>query len=180
VRIARIGLSLVVVAIGLVVLGVGGFYFAQPSSYRITRARTIAAPPATVMAHLADLHAFEAWDPWPTTSGEVPTVTFGPSSTGPGAWMDRRVSRGDGSRTTIVAASALEIEMANVTSGALGDGASTQTFALREVDGGTEVTWSLAADLHGLARLLWPIAHLDATVGPGMEAALGRLDQACR
>lgn len=161
----------------LVVLSVLALYLAQPTSYRIARTRTIAAPAAAVRAHLVDLRAFEAWTPWEPSPGVVPTTTFSSTTSGVGAWVDRRDAYG-GSRTTITAIDDSHVEMANATHGALGEGHSTQTFTLREHDGQTEVEWALGSDLSGLPRLLWPFVHLEATAGARMDAALGRLDAA--
>ena len=36
----------------------------QPSSFRIERSATIAAPPAAVFAQVNDFHNWEAWNPW--------------------------------------------------------------------------------------------------------------------
>jgi hypothetical protein len=179
VRWVRILLTATAMSLCLSLLASTAFYFAQPSSYRIARTRTVAAPPTAVLAHLSAVRAFVAWEPWPALPHERPQVTFSQVSAGVGAWVDRRVA-GSGTRTTITAVAADRVEMSNATSGPLGTGASTQTFELRAVPEGTEVTWTLRSDLHGLARALWPFVHLEETVGPEMEAALGRLDQASR
>jgi hypothetical protein len=179
VRWARIVLAGVFAVVGLAVLGLVLLYAMQPTSYRISRSRVIAAPAPTIMAQLSDLHAFEAWQPWTTLPGVHPTVTYSPSGAGLGAWIDRRDASG-GARTTITALSDDRIEMTNATDGSLGGAVSVQTFELRPAPGGTEVGWTLAADLHGLARLLWPFVHLEARIAPEMDAALTRLDRACR
>lgn len=166
----------VLCALGLVLLALA-LFSAQPHSYRIARTRTIAAPSAHVMAQLSDLRAFEAWDPWPAEPGMRPLVTYSPVASGVGAWVDRR-DRSGGARTTITSLTSDQIELSNVTSGAFGSGASTQTFALSESGSSTTVTWTLSSDLHGLGRLLWPFVNLEARVGPEMDAALSRLDRA--
>lgn len=173
----RIALSFMAGSALLSVLSVLALYLAQPTSYRIARTRTIAAPAEAVRAHLVDLRAFEAWTPWEPSPGVVPTTTFSAVTTGVGAWVDRRDAHG-GSHTTITAIAPDHVEMENATHGALGEGHSTQTFTLREHDGQTDVEWALGSDLSGLARLLWPFVHLEATAGARMDAALGRLDAA--
>ena len=175
----RVALGVLVGFVLVAALGLVGIYVAQPTSFRIARTRTIAAPPERVMAHLSDLRAYEAWTPFPPSPGVHPTTTFSPSTSGVGAWVDRRDEVG-GAHITITLVSSDRVELSNVTSGSFGEGASRQTFELRSTPTGTEVTWSLSSDLHGLARLLWPFVHLEARVGPEMEAALGRLDQASR
>ncbi len=166
---------------GIVVIGLVGLYVAQPTEYRITRSRTLSASPDTVHAHLDDVRALAAWDPWRTSAGVgAVTTTFSPTTAGVGAWIDRRASDGSGARTTITALTDTTIVLASETGGALGSGHSTQTFTLANAGSGTVVTWTLGSDLHGLARMLWPFVRLEQRVGPEMEDALSRLDRACR
>jgi hypothetical protein len=174
-RYLALGLAIVV---GAIVLVLALVYFAQPTSYAITRTRTIAAPPEVVHAHLDDLRAYVAWDPWRSEPGTTPTTTFSPVASGVGAWVDRRDARGGGVRITITAIEADRVALRDETSGAF-QGLSTQTFALARAAGGTQVSWTLAGDLHGLARLLWPVVRLEDHAGPEMDAALARLDHAC-
>lgn len=178
-RSLRIVWGLLVATSGLCVLASGVLYLAQPPSYQIVRTRTVAAPPAAVLAQLVDLRAFVAWEPWAALPGEHPEVTFSPEARGVGAWVERRVASSS-TRTTITAIAPDHVVMANATSGPLGAGASEQTFTLRAVPTGTEVTWALRSDLRGRARVLWPFVHLEQRIGPEMEAALSRLDQASR
>lgn len=178
-RAFRLVLGAAAALVGLVVVGVFVLFVSQPTSYRIARTRTIAASPERVRAQLVDVHALDAWTPWAPPPGPPPVVTFSAPSSGVGAWIDRRDADGNGARTTITAIADDRVALSSVTSGALGGGASTQTFELHPSASGTEVTWTLASDLSGLARLLWPFVGLEARVGPDMEAALGRLDHAC-
>jgi carbon monoxide dehydrogenase subunit G len=179
VRWLRIAWMFVAATSGLCLIASGVLYLSQPTSYRIARTRTIAAPPAAVLAQLSDLRAFVAWEPWMALPGEHPEVTFSPDTHGVGAWVERRVGS-SGTRTTILEVASDRVVMSNATSGPLGSGASRQTFTLRVVPEGTDVTWALTADLHGLTRALWPFVHLEESVGPAMEAGLSRLDQASR
>jgi hypothetical protein len=180
VRWARIVVGGIVSFVGLVVLGLVLVYVAQPTSYRIVRSHVIAAPPDVVMGHLSDLRAFEAWDPWPSLPGSTaPTITFSPTTSGVGAWVERRDPHGS-ARSTITSLTPDRIVMTNVTDASLGTGGSTQTFELRTMARGTQVDWVLSSELHGLPRLLWPIAGLEGRVGPDMDLALTRLESACR
>lgn len=178
-RWARIVLGGIATFVGFVIAALMLLFLAQPTSYHFERTRTIAAPPARVMAQLSDLHAFESWAPWTSLPGVTPTITYSPNATGLGAWVDRRDGE-SGARTTITALTSDRIELTSDTNGSLGRGHSTQTFTLREVPTGTEVTWALGSELHGLARFLWPFVNLEARVGPDLDRALSRLDQASR
>ena len=52
-----IGLA-VLIALFLIVVAL------QPSSFRVARNTTIAAPPSVVFAQVNDFHKWEAWNPW--------------------------------------------------------------------------------------------------------------------
>jgi hypothetical protein len=52
-----IGLA-VLIALFLVIVAL------QPSEFRVERTTTIAAPQADVFAQVNDLHKWEAWSPW--------------------------------------------------------------------------------------------------------------------
>lgn len=160
-------------------LGVFVLYLAQPASYRIDRTRTLTAPPARIAMFVTDLRTFESWDPWPSTTGVPPSISYSAVSAGVGAWVERRDADGIGARTAIVSITPERIEMDNVTfGGPFGGGSSHQTFELRASGTGTELTWALSGELHGLARLLWPFVHLETSVHRSMDEALSRLDRA--
>ena len=44
--------------------GLRGGVAMQPSEFHVERTATVAAPPASVFAHVDDLHKWEAWSPW--------------------------------------------------------------------------------------------------------------------
>ena len=172
-------MSLVVLAGGLActLAGLAIFYAAQPTSFRVSRSRTIHASSAEVRAQLWDLRAFEAWDPWPRLGATTPTVTYGPIASGIGAWVER-AEGSSRARTSIVRATDTTIEMQNETSGGLGSGSSQQIFELADAPGGTRVTWTFQNEMHGLARFLYPFVRIEQRLGPEMETGLGRLEAA--
>ncbi len=159
-------------------LGLLVLYLSQPASYRIDRTRTLSAPPARVATFVTDLRTFESWDPWPSMTPVPPSISYSAVSAGVGAWVERRDADGSGARTTIVSITPERIEMDNVTFGGRLGGASHQTFELRTSGTGTELTWAISSELHGLARLLWPFVHLETLVHRSMDEALSRLDRA--
>jgi uncharacterized protein YndB with AHSA1/START domain len=172
----RIVIALAAVPL-LVLAALGLVYAAQPHSFSVTSVRAIAAPPERVMAQLTDLRAYEAWDPWPAEPGATPTITYSVVATGLGAWIERRDANG-GARTTIRSIDHDRVTMTNETWGELGGNVSTQSFEVRPSATGSDVTWTFGAGLHGLARMLWPVVHIDQTLPPQMSAALERLDRA--
>ena len=49
---------------------------------------------------------------------------------------------------------------------------------LREVDGGTEVTWRMTGEHTGFAALLFRFASMDKMIGPDFERGLAQLSKA--
>src|SRR5205814_6779293 len=74
----------------------------RPSSFRIERKTTIAAPPASVFAKVNDLHNWQAWSPWEKMDPDLKRTYGGPSA-GNGAtyaWVgNKKVGEG---RMTII------------------------------------------------------------------------------
>lgn len=164
------GLTLLVLALGLCAFAL------QPTSYRITRTRTVAASPAEVRALVADMARLASVDPRLGPPGPGRTLAASPGPPGPGTWL--QASGPDGTtRLTLVSATDGAVELASSSDGAPG---ATIRFELRAVPAGTEVTLALANEMHGLARALWPFVGLDARVGPHMEGTLERLATALR
>jgi hypothetical protein len=171
---------ILVVATAIVVVLAGScaaFVLAQPSSFRIARNRTIAAAPDRVAEEIVDMNRFAAWEPWAST-GSARTLTYSTPASGEGAWLETRDAHG-AARITVVSITSSRIEMRNdVAGGVAGPATSRQSFELRPVAGGTEVTWALENENDLMRRALWPFVDLEGRVGPDMEAALGRLEEA--
>lgn len=149
------------------------FVGVQPSSYRITRARTLNASPARIHAELADVRALADWDPSRTAHSPPSTRTFSPASRGVGAWVQSASSHGT-TRITVVTDTAHMIEMRSDVDDRVD--ASRQRFELAPSVLGTVLTWSVFAENSLLGRAFWPFAGLEARLAPDMERALARLD----
>lgn len=163
-------------ALLLLVVGLGATCFLlQPTSYRITRSREVAASPAEVHALLADMTRLSSIDLrlGPEEPGRTRRVSP-VLAVGPGAWIESTGPDGT-SRLTVVSATDALVELASTTNGEPG---ATLRFELRPVATGTDVTFAAQSEMHGLARALWPVANLDGRVGPHMEGTLERLASA--
>jgi len=63
----------------VVVLAVFAVFVAtRPSSYRVSRAQAIAAPPSSVYALVADFHQWDKWSPWAKLDPAMKTTYGGP------------------------------------------------------------------------------------------------------
>jgi len=154
-------------------VGSAGCYVSQPSSFRVSRARTIAASREAIMAQLTDVTAIAKWwsrDP----RAPAARVTTSPVTTGNGAWIQRDDPSGS-VRMTITRITERSVELETTSRGTFGGGAGRLRFELSERPTGTEVTSSFETDLHGLARAAFPFVHLEQEVGGGMEQSLGGL-----
>src|SRR5215470_2505466 len=69
------------VAIVLLVLvgGLAAFVATRPAEFRITRSRTLAAPPEAVHAYVNDFHKWSAWSPWEKIDPNLKREITGPA-----------------------------------------------------------------------------------------------------
>lgn len=171
-----------VVVVGFLVL-VGGalsaVYAMQPDHFRFSRSRTIAAAPAVIRPHLVDVKSLDAWLGGFADPHDPPVVTFSAVSSGVGAWIERRDSRGSG-RMTLVELTDVRVRYTNESRGSFGTGHSTLEFVLTEkAPGSTEVEYVVSGDLHGVPRLLWSLVGLEKRMGPEIDEKLHTLDAKC-
>lgn len=177
-RWVRVSVGVLSACVGVVILAAIGLFFAQPTHYRLERARSVAAPSSAVLAQITDLRALEAWQPWVSSPSTPPTVTFSPATSGVGAWVHHTDGTSSG-RTTIVSIAADRVVMRHESMGVFGGAVSEQTFSLRVLGPSeTEVRWSHESDLAGLARALWPFLDVPGRIEPEMDAGLARLEVA--
>lgn len=162
----------------LVVAAISILYALQPSSFRLSRSRTIPASAGAIRPCLVDLKVMERWQVHFADPHDPPTVTFSAVTSGVGAWVERKDTTSTG-RTTMVEVTDSTVRMEHVNEGRLGTGKSTVEYLLRERGTSTEVEYAIFSPLSGLPRLLWPIANLEKRIGPDMVKALEQLETKC-
>lgn len=160
--------------------GVTLVYTAQPTSYRVSRIRTMPVPADVLRPHLVDLRAMNAWVKHFADPHDPPHFTFSTNSSGVGAWVERADSEST-SRMTIDEVTPTSVRLSNVNHGRFGTGHATVELLLREKGAAsTEVEYALGGTLSGVPRLLWPVVELERTVGPQLSESLERLEVTCR
>ena len=149
----------------------------MPSTYRVSRAARIEAPPSAVYPHLVDLRRWVPWSPW---EGEDPyTVrTWSGRESGVGAayaWSGNREA-GEGSMRIVAAEPdrRLDLELSFVR-----PFPATNTVRL-DLDPESQgmacvLTMTMGGTLHPLLRALSRVMPLDRMVAKDLEQALGRL-----
>lgn len=146
--------------------------FLQPATYRIERTRRIAVRADRARAVLEDVRELAAC----CTPGTAGAPTFSEPTRGPGAWVEWR-AEGRRARATLEQVSAARVSIRYDLPGA----SSRQIVDLRAAGTQTDVTWAIEGDKSGLLqRVLWPVANLDARVGPDIERAIAGLEQRSR
>ncbi len=157
----------------LVLVVVGGWLWGRslPDQWTVERSHTIAAPPAEIHPHLADLRAWEAWMVW---LEKDPTMKLSYSGE-PGVGMSSSWTGKDGNGSQEIIASEVAVGITTRTSF---DGftpfESTIHFA---PDGdGTRVTWRSAGTASNWGERVFG-AFADDLMGPDFEGNLANLDR---
>src|SRR5213592_2046623 len=71
-------LKKLLLAIGIALAALAVFVATRPASYRVSRSKTIAAPPLSVYPLVADFHQWEKWSPWAKLDPAMKTTYAGP------------------------------------------------------------------------------------------------------
>ncbi len=148
----------------------------QPSTYRVARSTTIAAPPEAVFAQVNDFHAWNAWSPWARLDPHVKNTFEGPAA-GTGAifkWEgNAKVGQGAMTLTDSHAPDRIRIKLEF-----LKPFASTcdTGFDFAAADKGTRVTWTMSGTCGFLDKAFCLfMGGMDRMVGPDFERGLAQM-----
>ncbi|MGE0456122.1 MAG: SRPBCC family protein [Vicinamibacteria bacterium] len=164
------------VALVLVVAAFLAFVATRPSEFRITRSRTLAAPPEIVHAHVDDLQRWTAWSPWEKLDPGMKREFSGPAA-GTGAsyhWVgNKKVGEG---RMTITASQpgrgvTLRLEFIKPWTAT-----NTTQFDLTPSGKGTDVVWTMTGTNNFMAKAFCVFMNMDKMVGGDFEKGLAGLD----
>ncbi|MBL8923464.1 MAG: SRPBCC family protein [Myxococcaceae bacterium] len=159
--------------------GLGALLASQPSSYRLSRVRTIPVSSEVIRPLITDLRAHDRWMKHFADPHDPPATTFSANTTEPGAWVERKDSV-SASRMTLDEVSASGVRFTNENRGRFGTGRATVELLLRQKGpSSTEVEYVLSGELSGVRRLLWSAVDLEERVGPDLERSLDQLEHAC-
>jgi uncharacterized protein YndB with AHSA1/START domain len=151
----------------------------QPSTFRITRSATIAAPPAAVFAQVNDFHKWEDWSPWAKLDPNAKATFAGPAS-GEGAkfsWAgNNQVGEGTMTVTESKPNDLIRIKLDFLKPMA---GTSTAEFTFQP-DGngpnvGTKVTWAMFGENNFIAKAFCLVMNQDKMIGGYFDKGLQNL-----
>ncbi|KTR09704.1 SRPBCC family protein [Curtobacterium luteum] len=140
------------------------------STVTVERHEHVAAPPAAVLPHLADLSRWQGWSPWEGADPDLHREYAGePGSVGATyAWSGNRKAGAGSMRVTEVTPDgvvvALEFTKPFRSS-------SVSRFVLVPSAGGTDVTWRMESPRTVMTRIF----PLEKLVGPDFEKGLRQL-----
>jgi hypothetical protein len=170
--IKRIALVLVVAIVGVL-----GYAAIQPDTFSLSRSASIAATPERLYPLIADLKAFNTWNPWLRKDPSSKLAYEGPPG-GVGAayaWESDQLGAGRMEVTELTpnsrVAAKLEFLKPMVAHNRV-------EFTLQPQGAQTNVTWTMSGPMPYLSKLICVFVSMDRMVGPDFEAGLANLKAA--
>ena len=146
--------------------------FAFPRQYRVERSLVVKAPPAAVLAQVADLSAWKNWGAWQERDPQM-KLSYSTPATGVGAWSAWESKQEGNGRMTITELSPTKVgyllefpDMGMKSNGSM---------ELRPEAGGVRVVWVDAGDLGMNPMNRWVGLFLDGMIGPDFERGLANM-----
>lgn len=147
----------------------------RPSTFRVERSATAAAPPDVVYAQIADFHRWAAWSPWEKLDPGM-KKTFSGAAAGEGAdyaWSGNdKVGEG---RMTITSARPGEQVVIRLEFVKPWAAVNTTTFRLSPEAGGTRVAWTMEGQHDFMGKAASLFMDMDKLVGSDFERGLAQL-----
>lgn len=147
----------------------------QPAEYRVARAATISAPPATVFAQVNDFHKWEAWSPWAKLDLAAKNTFEGPSSgTGSVFIWSGNDKVGEG-RMTITESHPDDLIRINLEFIKPFESKCITEFAFKPQGDQTAVTWTMSGRNNFVGKAFCMFMNMDKTVGGEFETGLASM-----
>src|SRR5262245_51620558 len=166
---------LIVLAVVIVVFVI--FVAMRPSSFRIQRCATIAAPAEAVFEQVNDFRRWQAWSPWEKLDPDLKRTFEGPLS-GAGSvyrWVgNKKVGEGSMTLTQSVPGEIVRIKLVFIKPFAA---TNTAEFTFKPEGDQTAVTWSMTGNNNFMAKAFCLFVNMDKMVGGDFEKGLTQLKQ---
>ena len=168
----------IVVVLIVVLAALAGFIATRPGAFRISRSRTVAAPPQVVHPYVNDFHKWPEWSPWEKLDPDLKREFSGPPS-GPGAtyyWVGNdKVGEG---RMTITDSRPPQSVTLRLEFIRPWTATNTTEFDFAPSGAGTNVTWTMTGHRNFMAKAFGLFMDMEKMVGPDFEKGLANLDAA--
>ncbi len=146
-----------------------------PSETHVQRSIVITAPSNEVFEQVNSMRKFQNWSPWAKLDPEAQYQFSGPDSgvDSKVAWTSAHPDVGNGAQWIVESLPGQRVRMALEFEGF--DDLSYAYIELKEVAGGTEVTWGFDSQFSGMAKFFG--LFMDGMLGPTYEEGLANLKQ---
>ena len=167
-------LTIVVIVVGLiaVVLIIAA---TRPDTFRLQRAATIQAPPATVFALINDFHNWTSWSPWEKIDPALKR-TYGGAASGKGAvyeWEGKKAGTGRMEITDTSSPSKIIIKLDFFKPF---EAHNTTEFTMEGSGNSTNVGWLMHGPNSYMGKVMSLFMSMDKMVGKDFEAGLANLE----
>jgi hypothetical protein len=164
----------ILIALVLVVLLLAVVIALQPSTFRVSRAATMAAAPPDVFAQVNDFHR---WRAWAVNRDPAAKVTFEGPAAGAGAvfrWLGNS-EVGEGSMTIVDSQPPGRIRLTQVFVKPFA-GSADMLFEFTPVAPGTAVTWTVSGENNFVSKAFCLfMGGMDRMIAPDLEKGLAQL-----
>jgi hypothetical protein len=170
-------LKKILIAVVLIIVIFVAVVALQPTDFSVTRAETIAAPPATVFAQVNDFQKWKAWSPWEKMDPDMER-TYSGEQAGVGAkyaWSGNGdVGEGNMTITESQPNELIRLKLEFIKPMA---GASDTEFKFAPAGEGTQVTWNMSGKNGFLGKMFCLFMSMDKMVGGQFEEGLASMRQ---
>ena len=168
-------LKKILIALVLLIAGFAAVVAMQPSEFHVERTATVAVPPASVFAHVDDLHKWEAWSPWAKLDPAAKVAYEGaPAGKGAGFTWSGNDKVGEG-RMTIVESRPAELVDIKVDFTRPFAGSNSSTFTFKPEGDGTAVTWAMSGHQNFLEKAVCLVMNGKKMIGDQLDQGLAQL-----
>jgi hypothetical protein len=168
-------LKIIVIAVVLVVGGVLIAASTRPDDFRVQRSATIKASPEKIFAHINNLQAFNAWNPFNKKDPNIKGSYSGAASGTGAAYAfegNSDVGRGRIEITDSRPASEVRMDLHMLSPM---EGRNMVEFRLLPKGDATSVTWAIQGPMPYISKVLSLFCDMDAMIGKEFENGLAEL-----
>lgn len=174
----KAGMSLIkkiLLGLAVVVIAFLGIVAVQPSTFRVERSATFAAPPEKVFSQVNDFHNWDAWSPWAKLDPNVKNSFDGPAA-GEGAkfhWNGNN-DVGEGGMTITESKPG---ELVRIKLDFIRPMASTSTteFTFEGEGNQTRINWAMFGENDFMGKAFCLFMNMDKMIGGDFERGLASM-----
>jgi len=165
---------LVVAALALLLI----YAATRPNEFVVERSTRIDAPPEKIFPLIADVKAFNTWNPWLRKEPSVQLTYSGASTSGPGAsysWVGKESGEGSMTLTEQTPSSQVVYKLDFMKPF---EAHNRALFTLTPDGTGTKVSWKMDGPAPYMTKLMGVLFDMDKMVGDDFAAGLANLKAA--